>query len=121
MSDTQYLPGYSLLLASPQVGQLLDLSPAERTQFFEDLTALAEAVKVATACVRVNLAIYGNVDPFLHAHVWPRFEGEPEELRTSPPLTFPPAFRDDPERRFNLDKHGELLEKIRSELARIHG
>jgi diadenosine tetraphosphate (Ap4A) HIT family hydrolase len=33
---------------------------------------------------RVNVEILGNTDPYLHAHVWPRYEWEPAELQGGP-------------------------------------
>lgn len=49
------------------------------------MDALGEAVE--RACSRldpafrwVNLEILGNTDPFLHAHVWPRFGWEPADV-----------------------------------------
>ena len=34
--------------------------------------------------VRINHEILGNLEPALHVHVFPRFETEPETLRTRP-------------------------------------
>jgi hypothetical protein len=38
---------------------------------------------------RVNLEILGNTDGFLHAHVWPRYEWEPEGLIGWPVWLYP--------------------------------
>jgi hypothetical protein len=38
-----------------------------------------------TAAARINYAIYGNVDPALHAHIFPRDSAEPESTRTAQP------------------------------------
>jgi len=114
MADNQFLRGYCLLLACPLVGQLLDLDEFGRHQFLGDMTALGEAVKIATGAVRINFAIYGNVDPFLHAHVWPRFVDESEDRRTLPPLLFPEAVRSDPSNGWSAKAHGELQQQIAS-------
>jgi diadenosine tetraphosphate (Ap4A) HIT family hydrolase len=116
MGDNQYLPGYCLLLASPLVGQLNDLQDKERVQFLSDMAELGDALKHATGCMRVNYGIYGNLDPFLHVHVWPRYEWEPLEQRTMPPFLLPLEFRSKPENDFSLERHGELLAKIRQAL-----
>ena len=42
----------------------------------------------ATVAVRINYAIYGNVEPALHAHVIPRYADEPEALRTAQPWAY---------------------------------
>jgi diadenosine tetraphosphate (Ap4A) HIT family hydrolase len=116
MSETQYLPGYSLLLASPFVGQLDDLKHDGQMRFLSDLAKLGSAVKRVTGCKRVNFAIYGNKDPFLHAHVWPRYEWEHEVHAPLPPLSLPSEHREQPEFAFSMEKHGELQGKIRSAL-----
>jgi diadenosine tetraphosphate (Ap4A) HIT family hydrolase len=119
MGDTQFLPGYSLLLAYPMVEQLTDLPRAGRLAFLGDMATLGEAVKRATGCRRVNFSIYGNLDPFLHAHVWPRYAHEDPAYRTLPPFLYPPALRDDPLVAFRVSAHGPLQERIAAELKRL--
>jgi len=46
---------------------------------------------VASPFRRVNLELLGNTDPFLHAHVWPRYESEPPEVRGRPVWLYPQA------------------------------
>jgi diadenosine tetraphosphate (Ap4A) HIT family hydrolase len=118
IGDTQFLPGYSLLLAYPEVGQLNDLHGATRDQFLRDMAALGDAVKVATGADRINYSVYGNLDPFLHAHVWPRYVWESDDVRTMPPFNYPPAIRDDPSHIFDMGRHGGLMRKIKEELER---
>jgi len=38
---------------------------------------------------RVNLEILGNADPFLHAHIWPRYHGEPADIVGHPVWLYP--------------------------------
>ncbi len=118
MAENQYLQGYSLLLATPMVGQFLDLDEFQRHQFLTDMGCLGEAVKNATGAARINFAIYGNVDPFLHAHVWPRFEDEPSERRTLPPLVMDESFRSNPATVWSGEQHSLVLALIRRELER---
>lgn len=112
LGDTQFLRGYSLLLAFPQVEQLLDLEEEHRLQFLKDMADLGEAVKAATGCRRINFSIYGNLDPFLHAHVWPRYDSEPDALRTIPPLNYPAEIRNLTENAYDPEKHGPLQAQI---------
>jgi diadenosine tetraphosphate (Ap4A) HIT family hydrolase len=114
MADTQFLPGYCLLLAHPMVPTLNDLTGDARAQFLADMARLGDAVKAATGAVRVNYSIYGNLDPFLHAHVVPRYADEDARYRTLPPLSYPPELRDAD--RFDRQVHGELLKRISSAL-----
>jgi len=119
LGDTQFLPGYSLLLASPQVGQLNDLTGDDRTAFLADMARLGDAVRAATGCKRINYSIYGNLDPFLHAHVWPRFEDEDPAFAPAPPFSYPAEIRNAPEHAFDLERHAHTIAKIAAELERL--
>ena len=117
LAENQFLRGYCLLLAFPKVDQLLSLEPEQQAQFLRDMARAGEAVKRATQCVRVNFAIYGNLDPFLHAHIWPRYSDEAEALRTIPPLSFPLEVRTDHETQFSESRHGDLISHLRQLLT----
>ncbi|HWA82305.1 MAG TPA: hypothetical protein VG820_02655 [Fimbriimonadaceae bacterium] len=113
MGTSQFLPGYCLLLAYPKAGKLNDLTGEARAQFLDDMARAGDAVLAATGCQRINYSIYGNLDPFLHAHIWPRYDWEEERFRTLPPLSIPAEVRDAPDCAFDVAKHSELLERIR--------
>lgn len=95
IGDTQFLPGYCVLLVDdPGVQRLSDMARGKRMAFLSDMERLGEAVERACrrfdpAFRRVNLEILGNTDGFLHAHVWPRYEWEPENLVGSPVWLYP--------------------------------
>ena len=112
MNDTQFLPGYCLLLGYPEAGHLLHLDRKHRNLFFDDMGLLGEAVMQATECVRVNFSVYGNLDPFLHAHVVPRYDWEEPEHRTVPPLSYPAEIRGHEGHRFSPEAHTDLQDKI---------
>ncbi len=118
MGDHQYFRGYCLLLAYPLVSSLNDLSGEARTAFLEDMALLGDAVLRVTGAVRINYSIYGNLDPFLHAHIFPRFADEPAEYRTIPPMSVPAALRLAEEHAFSPERHGDLLSAIRLQLSR---
>ncbi len=105
------------------VGRLSELSRGKRLGFLGDMDRLGEAVERACRRVesgfrRVNLEILGNTDPFLHAHVWPRFDWEPEELVGRPVWLYPPERWSDPE--FALGpRHDVLRAAIGEELDRL--
>ncbi|MFC1705846.1 HIT family protein [Planctomycetota bacterium] len=84
LGDVQFLRGYSLLLSDPVVGDLHELSQDYRLQFLRDMALLGEAVQVVTGAARINYEILGNSEPALHAHLFPRYDDEPEELRRRP-------------------------------------
>jgi diadenosine tetraphosphate (Ap4A) HIT family hydrolase len=85
MGSPQVLQGYCLLLPDPVVPQLNALEASARDRFMCDLGQLGDAVLHVTRAVRVNYAIFGNLEPALHAHVHPRYADELEPLRTANP------------------------------------
>lgn len=50
MGDTQFLPGYCVLLAYPKVNSLEDLSEIDRNQYLADMGLLGRAI--ADVCDR---------------------------------------------------------------------
>lgn len=87
IGDTQFLPGYCVLLASPRVDRLTDLPLTDRSRFLLDMSVLGEAIEHACAAdglVRMNYEILGNTDAYLHAHVFPRYAWEPPDLLNGP-------------------------------------
>ncbi|MDX3281716.1 diadenosine tetraphosphate hydrolase [Streptomyces scabiei] len=126
IGDTQFLPGYCVLLVDdPAVGRLSELPARRRTAFLADMDRLGEAVERACARLdpafrRINLEILGNKDPFLHAHVWPRYEWEPPELVGRPVWLYPPERWSD-ERYALGPRHDALREAVGEELDRLAG
>lgn len=111
----QFVRGYVLLLPDPVVPSLNALGTEARGQFLLDMSKLGDALLRTTGAVRINYAIYGNVEPALHAHVIPRYADEPEALRTSQPWAYDwsvaPAF--------DAAKCAEVGEQLRKELTRM--
>ena len=114
LGDPQVLTGYCLLLPDPVVPHLNALAGAARVRFLADMTALGDALLEVTGAVRINYAVFGNLEPALHAHVFPRYSDEPEALRNNQPWAYDwtaaPAF----------DAHTDaaLLTRVRSALQR---
>jgi diadenosine tetraphosphate (Ap4A) HIT family hydrolase len=92
----QFLRGYALLLPDPVVPDLNALPVVPRGQFLADMASLGDALRDATGALRINYAIFGNLEPALHAHVVPRYADEAPALRTAHPWahdwTAAPAF-----------------------------
>jgi diadenosine tetraphosphate (Ap4A) HIT family hydrolase len=112
MGERQVLAGYCLLLPDPVVPHLNVLSPAQRDAFLSDLGRLGEAVLGVTGAVRVNYAIFGNLEPALHAHVHPRYDAEPPALRTNNPWAY--DWREAPV--WSQEAFGALRDRIRAHL-----
>jgi diadenosine tetraphosphate (Ap4A) HIT family hydrolase len=84
MGDVQFLPGYSLLLPDPVVADLNALTGTQRLNFLQDMAIVGDAVLAVTGALRINYEILGNVEPALHAHIFPRYTTEPEDKRLKP-------------------------------------
>lgn len=84
LGNWQLLPGYSLLLADPQVPDLNSLCPDARDSFLRDMTRIGDALLEVTDSERINYSILGNSFPLLHAHVCPRYAWEEPSLRKGP-------------------------------------
>jgi diadenosine tetraphosphate (Ap4A) HIT family hydrolase len=113
--ERQFLRGYALLLPDPVVPTLNALGAKERSAFLLDMTRLGDALLKVTGAVRINYAMFGNVEPALHAHVIPRYADEVEKLRTAQPWAYDweaaPAF--------DRAANQELAESLRRELTRM--
>ncbi|MEU3114434.1 MULTISPECIES: HIT family protein [Micromonospora] len=122
IGDVQWLPGYCVLLSDdPNVGRLTDLSRPDRLAYLESMERLGEAVERACAEAdpafrRINLEILGNTDPFLHAHIWPRYEWEPPHLVGMPVWLYPPEKWRDPASALG-PQHDELRAAITRHLS----
>ena len=117
IGDTQFLPGYCVLLAAPQVASLEDLPADDRAVFLDDMGRLGAAVNAACAPRRINYSIYGNTDAFLHAHVFPRYAWEPAERILGPVWLYPRENWSDPAQEYDEARHGVLRARIAKALT----
>ncbi|MGC3982144.1 MAG: hypothetical protein QM808_12885 [Steroidobacteraceae bacterium] len=113
LGNAQFLRGYSLLLPDPVVPHLNAMGAAHREQFLKDMARLGDAVFQVTGALRINYAMFGNVEPALHAHVVPRFTDEAPALATAHPWAYdwtkaPP---------YEFEVHGVLQQQLRHALV----
>lgn len=119
MGDTQFLPGYCLLLPDPVVSNVNDLDPAGRAQFLTDMARLGDAVMAVMrpAPRRINYEMLGNLEPALHAHVFPRYEHERDTMRAKPVWLYGDEMWKSPEHAFNPRKHAAIQKALAKALA----
>lgn len=79
------LAGYCLLLPDPVVPHLNVLVDRARAQYLQDMAAAGDVLLRVTGALRINYAVFGNVEPALHAHLFPRRADEDEAIRTAQP------------------------------------
>ena len=84
LGDQQFIQGYSLLLSDPVVPDLNCLEANKRLQFLSDMALIGDALLNVTNAFRINYEILGNDAPALHAHIFPRYMSEPENMRRYP-------------------------------------
>jgi len=108
LSDVQLMNGYCLLLPDPVPPSLNDLPIPAREKFLRDMSIIGDALLEVTGAARINYEILGNSEKALHAHIVPRFEAEPENLRKGPVWFY--DWSKAP--KFDLQKYAGLMEKI---------
>src|SRR5690606_21459648 len=59
-------------------------SDEDQLRFLRDMAKAGEVLLELTGAARINYEMLGNLEPSLHAHLFPRYDTEPENLRTSP-------------------------------------
>ena len=114
MGERQVLTGYCLLLPDPVAPHLNALPSEMRGQFLSDMAMVGDSLLATTQALRVNYAIYGNVDPALHAHIFPRHTTEPEATRTAQPW----ALDWNAAPNYSEALHGEQKRRIADDLQR---
>jgi diadenosine tetraphosphate (Ap4A) HIT family hydrolase len=116
MGERQVLAGYCLLLPDPVVPDLNSLAANSRARFLLDMSLVGDALLVVTGAVRINYAIFGNVEPALHAHIFPRRAGEPAATRSAQPWALDwnaaPLYSDDVHSDFKLRLETELRRRL---------
>jgi diadenosine tetraphosphate (Ap4A) HIT family hydrolase len=113
LGDPQVIPGYCLLLPDPVVPDLNALAPGPRTEFLADMAAAGDVLQEVLGATRINYAIYGNLEPALHAHLFPRRSDEPAPLVTAQPW----AWDWNAAPRFDRAVHGALLARLQARVA----
>ena len=114
LGDMQYLPGYAILTADPMAASLNDLDEAGRAAFLCDMARVGDALTAVCGASRINYAVMGNTDPYLHAHIVPRYLSEVDEMRRNHPWAYPPAVMHG--RPFDLDRDRELMRALAAHL-----
>lgn len=124
IGQAQFLPGYSLLLSSARrASRLTDLPRPDRITFLADMESVGEAVE--RVCRRrdpefrrINLEIQGNLTPTLHAHIWPRYNWEPDGHALRQVGFYPSEKWSEPATQLG-PAHTRLRDHLRTELARV--
>jgi diadenosine tetraphosphate (Ap4A) HIT family hydrolase len=85
LQRNQYVAGYAVLICARHVVEPHELAPDERDAFFDDLARAGRALARVFAPIKLNYQMLGNLVPHLHAHVVPRYYGDPAPGRPIDP------------------------------------
>ncbi len=83
VGDHQFHPGYALVLLKEHVREPFELAPEIQREHFSEVMRAAEAIQRTFQPWKLNFSCYGNADPHVHWHIFPRYETDPD--RHSPP------------------------------------
>lgn len=111
LADMQYLRGYCILLADPVVDSINALDHQARSCFMLDMSIVGDAILKVTDAYRINYCMLSNTDPFLHAHIVPRYINEPEENRRQLPWSY--AKEHMASAPFDLDRDRTLMAELK--------
>lgn len=113
LGDPQVIAGYCLLLPDPVVPDLNALAATARAQFLGDMAAVGDVLLPLTGAIRINYAIFGNLEPALHAHIFPRHSDESPGLVTAQPWAYDWAQAP----RFDANRDGPFIARLAIALA----
>ena len=81
LCTNQYIKGYCVLICHKHVREPYELPRDERDMFFEDMMRAGLALEYVFKSDKMNFQILGNAVPHLHAHIEPRYLGDPAPHR----------------------------------------
>ena len=119
IGDTQFLPGYCVLLPFRELSSLEELNFMQRSEYLLDMSLIGEAIVKVCNPRRVNYSIYGNTDAYLHAHVFPRYNWEPEERIPYPVWQYSSDKWCNSEYQYSDMEHRELKEKLSNKIYEL--
>lgn len=117
--DTQFLPGYCVLLPKRNVSSLNNLKQEERTAFLNEMALLGDAILHICQPQRINYEILGNSDNFLHAHIFPRYQAEDPERLVKLVWLYDSHYWTDSVYQYDSQKHGQIRREIAEYLNKI--
>jgi diadenosine tetraphosphate (Ap4A) HIT family hydrolase len=85
LAANQFPPGYCVLICAKHVCEPYHLTREEQALFFGDLMCAAQAIERVFKPAKMNFQLLGNLVPHLHAHIVPRYYGDPAPGRPIDP------------------------------------
>ncbi|WP_334805479.1 HIT family protein [Nostoc sp.] len=82
IGDHQFHGGYSLILLKKHIRELHELAPPIQSALFQEVMLAGQAIVNAFSPSKINYACYGNSEPHIHWHLFPRDESDPDRQST---------------------------------------
>ena len=119
IGDTQFLPGYCVLLYKEKVSSINELSIEERKQFLLDMVLVGDAINEIYKPYRVNYEILGNLDEYVHAHIFPRYEWEGKNRKSSVRRYSKERFKEEKTQFVNLSNKEAIIKKLKDTIDKL--
>jgi diadenosine tetraphosphate (Ap4A) HIT family hydrolase len=74
------------------------------------MVTVGDALLEVTGAYRINYVIAGNSDPFLHAHIVPRYLSEPDKIRRGGPWSYSKEIMDS--NLFDYERDKDLIARL---------
>lgn len=112
--DDNRFPGRCLLVYKSHVEHFDLLKPNETLDFVTDIQIASKALKIALNVERINVAILGNAESHLHAHLIPRVPNN-EPIPNKAPWAHP----DDVAKLYD-EQRFDIINKITKEMNKLN-
>ena len=112
IGDHQFHPGYAQVILKQHVIDLHHLPPQVQAAQFREVMLATEALVKTFRPSKMNHACYGNLDPHLHWHLFPRYATEPDHDKQ--PWLHAAQF---PDHRIEADEAAQLATRVRANLV----
>lgn len=103
-------PGRVIVAHKEHVSEMVELTPARRAAYFEDVNRVAVALHAAFHPKKVNYGAYGDTGHHLHFHLVPKYEEDAFEWGGT--------FAMDPQRTFlSAEEYDAMIARIKEALG----
>jgi diadenosine tetraphosphate (Ap4A) HIT family hydrolase len=111
LHDDQFFLGWSVLVLRRHATELFDLAADERARLMDEVSSVAQALRLTFDARKVNYALFGNLVPHVHWHVIPRLAGDPAPLEPVFAVAHDPVRLGDTERADRIARIRRHLER----------
>jgi diadenosine tetraphosphate (Ap4A) HIT family hydrolase len=110
LPKNQYLKGYTIVFFKKHANELFELSKKELSEFWQDVSVVAEALVQIYKPAKIDYLIFGHHCPHLHCHLLVQ------------------SFKNDPSRAVKMDEkevllkekeYREMIRRLKNEISKL--